>query len=99
MEENIYYEQNQNKYQQLSDSLTILVNDLKSYKENITKKMKDKIFLDLEKMTALCKLLDGIVEKDFDTLKKMVAQFLDAKEELDLVLIKCVKLKNQLWEL
>ena len=99
MKKNICYQQNQNKFKQLSDSLTILVNDLKSYRENITKTIKDKIILDINNMSQLCNFLDGVIEKDFITLKNSIILFLDDPKDVDDVMKKCVQLKNQLWEL
>ena len=99
MKENIYYGRNRDKFEELSDSLSKLVDDLKGYEKNVSKKMNEKIIADLETMSNLCKVLGGVVEKDFNGLRNDVKSFLNNPKDIDKVMLMCVELKNQLWEL
>lgn len=99
MKDNIYYQKSKDLFEELSDSLSLLVEDLKVYKKKPAKEMKFKIYLDLDKMTKLVNILGGILEKNFHDLKKDVCLFLDLPNDDSDVMLRCVELKNHLWEL
>lgn len=99
MGKNIYFDQNRDKFDELSDKLAKLVEDLHAFQKRISKKKKEAILLDLENMSELIKALNVITEKNFDQLKNKIALFLDTRQDFEKVMIKCVELQNQLWEL
>lgn len=99
MEKNIYFYQGRDKFDELSDQLAKLVEDLHDLQKKKTKNKKEKILLDLESMSHLAKSLNGITEKNFDLLKHKITLYLDKDQDFDNVIAKCVELQNQLWEL
>jgi hypothetical protein len=85
------------KFQELSDNLSILVEDLNLYKQQ--QEQKEKIEKDLEKMNLIAQSIDGEVYKSFEGLRENILSFFKGLKDLDKVMIKCVELKNNLWEL
>jgi hypothetical protein len=99
MEKNIYFDQNLDKFDELSDSLAKLVEDLKNFQKNMSDIIKDQIILDLENMFKLIKRLNGITEEKFKDLRNKINLFLVDYQDFDEIMVKCVELQNQLWEL
>ena len=95
----IYKNEGSNKYEDLSDHLSSLVEHLKNYEKKISLETKEKIKEVLVKMRPLSKTLDGKILEIFDELEEKVFLFLDNPKELDRLIQICVDLKNQLWEL
>ena len=86
-------------FEQLADRLANLVEDLKNFKRNITDDKKEEILKDLEAMSKLAEVLNGITQKKLEVLRTKITLFLDDHKDFDRVIDECVKLQNQLWEL
>jgi hypothetical protein len=99
MKKNIYFEQNPDNFDELSYSIAKLVEDLQNFKKSMSESSKDQILVDLENMFKLIKRLNGIAEKKFIDLRNKITLYLDNYQDFDKIMVKCVELQNQLWEL
>ena len=99
MENKMYYGQNKDIFDKLSDKLADLVDDLKGFEKNVSNSRKEKIISDLDEMSKLAKILNGITQQKFSALQSKITLYLDDSKDFDKVIFECVTLQNQLWEL